>query len=459
MKVMGIIGYKNAGKTSLVERLVTEITGRGYSVSTVKHAHHAFDLDQPGKDTFRHRAAGARQVMLATGARWVLMSELRDTAEPPLADLLARLDPVDLVLVEGYKRDSHRKIEVHRPATGHPLIAPGDPTVIAVATDGAPDVSVPVLDLNDLSAIADAILRDTGLADRAKPFDSFLMVDWSGGNDTGSTPRKDAIWACLAHDGGTETPVYLRNRQIAEDWIIDRITRERAAGRRVCVGFDFPFATPAGFAQALTGRDDPLALLDWFAAQVQDGSQWNNRFDLAGEINGMFPGIGPFWGNGLAREIADLPRKGNARTFRWPNPKREVEARATGAFECWQLSGAGAVGSQMIMGMPVLSRLRHHFAGQIAVWPFDTAPAPITLMEIWPSLLRRAVQTATRPGDIKDAVQVQLLAATMARLTPDALARMMNVPQDAEGWIFGVDHAAELSEVAIALIATSELRR
>jgi molybdopterin-guanine dinucleotide biosynthesis protein B len=164
MKIYGIIGYKNAGKTSLVERLVTEITGRGYSVSTVKHAHHAFDLDQPGKDTFRHREAGARQVMLATGTRWVLMTELRGSAEPALSDLIAYLDPVDLVLVEGYKRDSHPKIEVHRTIVGHPLIAPGDPTVRAVATDGPLSHGGPKLDLNDTVAVADFILAETGLA-------------------------------------------------------------------------------------------------------------------------------------------------------------------------------------------------------------------------------------------------------------------------------------------------------
>jgi molybdopterin-guanine dinucleotide biosynthesis adapter protein len=163
VKVYGIIGYKNAGKTSLVERLVAEITARGFSVSTVKHAHHAFDLDQPGKDTFRHRQAGAGQVMLSTGARWVLMTELRGRVEPELADLLARMDPADLVLVEGYKRDRHPKVEVHRPVTDHPLIAPGDPTVRAIATDGAVQAPVPLLDLNDTAAIADFILRETGL--------------------------------------------------------------------------------------------------------------------------------------------------------------------------------------------------------------------------------------------------------------------------------------------------------
>lgn len=163
MNIYGIIGYKNAGKTSLVERLITEITGRGFSVSTVKHAHHAFDLDQPGKDTFRHRQAGARQVMLSTGARWVLMTELRGTEEPALADLLARMDKVDLILIEGYKRDRHPKIEVHRAVTRHPLIAPGDDTVRAVACDTLVAAGVPLLDLNDTGAVADFILRQVGL--------------------------------------------------------------------------------------------------------------------------------------------------------------------------------------------------------------------------------------------------------------------------------------------------------
>lgn len=163
MKVFGIIGYKNAGKTTLVERLVAVFTARGLAVSTIKHAHHAFDLDAPGKDTFRHRTAGARQVMLATGTRWVLMSELRDAAEPTLSDLLARMDPVDLVLVEGYKRDSHPRIEVHRSATGHPLIAPDDPNVHAIACDGPRDSDRPLIDIDDIDAIADFIAAEIGL--------------------------------------------------------------------------------------------------------------------------------------------------------------------------------------------------------------------------------------------------------------------------------------------------------
>jgi molybdopterin-guanine dinucleotide biosynthesis adapter protein len=162
MKAYGITGYKNAGKTTLTERLVAEFTRRGLAVSTVKHAHHAIDLDSPGKDTHRHRSAGARQVMFATSARWALLTELRDASEPELPDLLSRLDPVDLVLVEGFKRGPHPKIEVHRPVLGHPLIAPHDPTIRAVATDAPLAITVPQLPLDSVTAIADFILRDLG---------------------------------------------------------------------------------------------------------------------------------------------------------------------------------------------------------------------------------------------------------------------------------------------------------
>ncbi len=163
MRVFGIIGYKNAGKTTLVERLVTEITGRGFTVSTLKHAHHAFDVDQPGKDSHRHRTAGARQVLLASRTRWALMTELAGATEPPLADLLARLDPVDLVLVEGWKRDAHPKVEAFRTATGSPLIAPGDPTIRAVAADAPLTLDRPVFDLDDIAGIAGFILAKAGL--------------------------------------------------------------------------------------------------------------------------------------------------------------------------------------------------------------------------------------------------------------------------------------------------------
>ncbi|MFN3955874.1 MAG: molybdopterin-guanine dinucleotide biosynthesis protein B [Pararhodobacter sp.] len=169
MRVYGVTGWKNAGKTGLMERLVAEISARGLRVSTIKHAHHATEIDHPGRDSFRHREAGAHEVIVASPRRWALMHELRGAPEPPLEALLAHLAPVDLVLIEGYKRAPHPKVEAHRPETGQPLLAHDNDTVRAVASSagaGHPllaGLSVPVLDLDDTAAIADFILHEVGL--------------------------------------------------------------------------------------------------------------------------------------------------------------------------------------------------------------------------------------------------------------------------------------------------------
>jgi len=164
MNIYGVVGWKNAGKTTLVERLVAEISGRGFSVSTVKHTHHRVDVDQKGKDSFRHRQAGARQVILSSSVRWAVMTELRGAPEAPLKALLAHLAPVDLVIVEGYKRDDHPKVEAWRAETGQPLIARDDPTVRVIASNDAPaGTSQPVIGLDDIAGVADFILSDLGL--------------------------------------------------------------------------------------------------------------------------------------------------------------------------------------------------------------------------------------------------------------------------------------------------------
>ncbi len=163
MKVWGITGWKNTGKTTLTERLVARFTASGLTVSTIKHAHHDTDVDQPGRDSYRHRAAGASEVIVASPQRWALMHELRGAGEPPFEELLAHLSPVDLVLVEGYKRGPHPKIETHRMATGRDLMAP-DNNIRAVASDIAlPDLDLPVFDLNDIDAIAAYIRAQVGL--------------------------------------------------------------------------------------------------------------------------------------------------------------------------------------------------------------------------------------------------------------------------------------------------------
>ncbi|MFZ5965252.1 gephyrin-like molybdotransferase Glp [Thalassococcus sp. BH17M4-6] len=264
-------------------------------------------------------------------------------------------------------------------------------------------------------------------------FDTFVMVDWSGGNDRGKAPKKDAIWAAVVRGGVAEDPVYLRNRQVAEDWLHRFFAVELSAGRRVMAGFDFPFGYPRGFARAVTGQDDPLVLWDWFAERIEDAPKANNRFDVAAEINRLLGGKGPFWMNGLQRDIDGLPRT----KADYANPfaeRREVETRAKGAFTCWQLAGAGAVGSQVFMGLPVLARLRRAFAGQVAVWPFEPLETPIALVEIWPSL----TVTDAPTGVIKDAHQVASVAGWLAGMAPDRLAGLLDVSAPEEGWILGV---------------------
>lgn len=163
--VFGVTGWKNSGKTTLVVRLVAEFTRRGLRVSTVKHAHHAFDIDQPATDSYRHREAGASEVLLVSGHRWALMHELRDEEEPPIAAMLARLSPCDLILVEGYKRGGHPKIEVRRQAgrKAEPL-APQDPSILAIAADHDTDSGdLPLFHLDDATAIADFICERSGL--------------------------------------------------------------------------------------------------------------------------------------------------------------------------------------------------------------------------------------------------------------------------------------------------------
>ena len=168
MHILGLAGWSGSGKTTLLTALVSDLTGRGLRVSTMKHAHHGFDVDQPGKDSFRHRAAGAVEVVIASGARWALMHELRGAPEPTAADLAHHMTPVDLLLIEGFKTEGHPKIEVHRPALGKPLLAAGDPTYIAVAADAdVPGLALPRLDINAPAAVADFIVGHFALVPRS----------------------------------------------------------------------------------------------------------------------------------------------------------------------------------------------------------------------------------------------------------------------------------------------------
>ena len=159
MKVLGLAGWSGSGKTTLIVKLIPELVARGLRVSTIKHAHHSFDVDKPGKDSHRHRTAGATEVLVASGQRWALMHEHRGEAEPTADELMRHMTPVDLLLIEGFKRAAHDKLEVYRRDLGKPLISPDDASFVAVLSDGAvPETGLPVIDLNDVAAIADFIL-------------------------------------------------------------------------------------------------------------------------------------------------------------------------------------------------------------------------------------------------------------------------------------------------------------
>jgi molybdopterin-guanine dinucleotide biosynthesis protein B len=168
MKVIGIAGWSGAGKTTLLTRVIPRLAARGLRVSTIKHAHHAFDVDQPGKDSHTHRLAGATEVLISSANRFALMHELRGAPELRLGALLGKLSAVDLVLVEGFKREAHPKLEVYRAAVGKPLLAPDDPHIVAIASDGPVSARVPVVSLDDTEAVADILVA------KARPLDAVL---------------------------------------------------------------------------------------------------------------------------------------------------------------------------------------------------------------------------------------------------------------------------------------------
>lgn len=164
MKIFGLAGWSGSGKTTLMAKLLPALVAKGIRVSTMKHAHHEFDLDKPGKDSWVHRQSGATEVAIVSAKRYAIMHELRGAPEPTIEELLPRLAQVDLLLIEGFKRHAHPKLEIHRPAVGKPLLATDDPDIVAVASDSEiPGLKVPRLDLNDTGAIAGFVLKHTGL--------------------------------------------------------------------------------------------------------------------------------------------------------------------------------------------------------------------------------------------------------------------------------------------------------
>ncbi|WP_371156704.1 molybdopterin-binding protein [Jannaschia sp. 2305UL9-9] len=276
-------------------------------------------------------------------------------------------------------------------------------------------------------------------------FDLILVADWSAaGSPTGQAPRKDAIWVC-ADLGGDQTVAYFPTRMAALDWINGWLAR----GYRTLLGVDIAFGYPQGFAQALTGQTDGLAVWEWLARHITDGpDNANNRFDVAQVINRMFPGIGPFWGRPAQLDLPDLPPTARVRRDHGLSDHRTVEQAVPGAKSPWQLAYAGAVGSQSLVGLAALAGMRRRFGAEMQVWPQQTGwrepTARITLAEIYPSMWPLSSE-----GDaIKDRAQVIATAKALRKVTPDWFTAPREQPDAAriaaeEGWILGVRPAGD----------------
>jgi molybdopterin molybdotransferase len=292
-------------------------------------------------------------------------------------------------------------------------------------------------------------------------FDTIAVVDWSAAKRAPARPSKDAIWVGITRAGRDEEPVYHRNRIDAEAWLAEFIATERAAGRRLLIGFDFPFGYPKGFARLVTGTDDPLALWDWFADQIEDTPEGeNNRFAVAERLNRLAPGPGPFWGKPNPEGWPDLPYRKEGITFAPFAERRACDLAAKAASSCFQMNYPPTVGGQVMMGLPMLSRLRR--LPGVAAWPFQLwQDAPVVLAEIWPGLIEPAVKAASAEGTIRDREQVRLLARALATLPPEGLTAMMadrSAEAREEGWILGAGHNDTLIRHATPTLSPPPLR-
>jgi len=285
-------------------------------------------------------------------------------------------------------------------------------------------------------------------------FDTILVADWSGGKRSGLKPKKDAIWLGLTRDGVAQEPVYCRSRLEAERRIVALIGEEEAAGRRLLCAFDFPFGYPKGFAQHVTGSDNPYAVWDWLETRITDAEDGtNNRFDVAETLNNLFEGEGPFWGKSHKNKWPALPYVKSGIRFDPVAEKRQCDAVSKASSSCFQLFFNPTVGSQQLMGLPMLNRLRR--LSGVKVWPFDAVgDAPVVLAEIWPGLIERSVKETLAqegPDAIRDRVQVRLLADALARLpAADLAAHMLDLPDAAseEAWILGAGISDALNAAA-----------
>ena len=271
-------------------------------------------------------------------------------------------------------------------------------------------------------------------------FDCVIIVDWSAASaPSPSKPSADAIWTCRADTRGEQTQ-YHRTRAQAEAYLRGHINAAQTHGARLLIGCDFPFGYPCGFAHALTGQADARAVWRFLQGVIADSdSNANNRFDVANDMNARF-GNGPFWGRPAGRDAPHLPARKTVDYSALPFAERRAIDRAIpSAQPVWKLYTTGSVGSQALMGLPMISRLSG--LNGVSVWPFDESLTDVVLAEVYPSILAKAVaREVALSGAIKDAVQVQLLARAMLRQPPDVWAQMLALPHpDAreEGSILG----------------------
>ncbi|WP_264211002.1 molybdopterin-binding protein [Leisingera thetidis] len=285
-------------------------------------------------------------------------------------------------------------------------------------------------------------------------FDTILAVDWSAAKRRPRRKSKDAIWIGVARGGTAGQQIYCRSRQEAEMWLCSFLGEEQAAGRRVLAVFDFPFGYPRGFARRITGLDNPFALWQWLEERIEDAEDGsNNRFDVASAMNRLFAGAGPFWGKPNETNWPDIPYRKAGITYEDVAERRSADLAAKASSSCFQLFFNPTAGSQVLMGLPVLQRLRlRHNA---AVWPFEKiADAQIVFAEVWPGLIEpavRAAMAAAGPEEIRDRVQMRLLSQALSRLPAEEIAAMLAaVPEEAreEAWILGTGYEDRLNALA-----------
>jgi molybdopterin molybdotransferase len=280
-------------------------------------------------------------------------------------------------------------------------------------------------------------------------FDTIVVADWSArSTPSPARPSKDAIFLGICRDRYVAT-LYQRTRSQAMRNIRGLIDGDLRAGRSILLAFDFPFAYPRGLGESLTGDGDPLALWAYLAERIADDDRnGNNRFEVAASVNGGFGADGPFWGHPVGAEVPGLPfRKPRHDGFPFAE-RRRIETLLPRAKTCFQLMGAGSVGSQALLGIARLQGLRERYGAAISVAPFEPPETQVVLAECYPGLFADMIAARMREGEIPDRAQVRVLAHALSRLAPDRLMTLLAEGDRSEGWILG--HGAE-SEIAAVL--------